>query len=198
MVRSSNRCGSHPEAHTAGAHSIFRRGPPTPGVHRLQAQLSGLFFKPVQFHRQLTHLLLQPGHFTFGGLGLGRGSVLKHFGQAIHDRPLPLADLRRLHLILPRNLRHRLDSRQCFQSHFGLEGRLMSLSFCFHLVVCFSTARAGGCPSDTKKSYLATGPNFGDKLRSHRVCLNKEKSAPKIGFGFLRKRLICWNCFFQW
>jgi hypothetical protein len=41
----------------------------------------------------------------------------------------------------------------------------MSLSFRFHLVVRFSTALAGGCPSDTKKSYLATGPNFGDKLR---------------------------------
>jgi hypothetical protein len=41
---------------------------------------------------------------------------------------------------------------------------LMSLSFRFHWVVCFSTASIGGCPSDTKKSYLATGPNFGDKL----------------------------------
>jgi hypothetical protein len=45
---------------------------------------------------------------------------------------------------------------------------LMSLSFRFHLVVCFSTASIGGCPSDTKKSYLATGPNFGDKL-SHGI-----------------------------
>ena len=45
----------------------------------------------------------------------------------------------------------------------------MSLSFCFHLVVCFSSALAGGCPSDTKKSYLATGPNFGDKLTEQGV-----------------------------
>jgi hypothetical protein len=56
----------------------------------------------------------------------------------------------------------------------------MSLSFRFHLVVCFSTASIGGCPSDTKKSYLATGPNFGDKLRlqpkvcsPHRLQLSK-------------------------
>ena len=43
----------------------------------------------------------------------------------------------------------------------------MSLSFRFHLVVCiFSTAFIGGSPSDTKKSYLTSGPNFGDKLSS--------------------------------
>jgi ABC-type transport system involved in cytochrome c biogenesis ATPase subunit len=32
------------------------------------------------------------------------------------------------------------------------------------LVVFFSTAVIGGSPSDTKKSYLPSGPNFGDKL----------------------------------
>jgi len=67
---------------------------------------------------------------------LRRGAVLKHFGQVLNDRPFPLADLGRMHLILTGKLRHRLYPRQRFQSHFGLEGRLMSLSFRFHLVVC--------------------------------------------------------------
>ncbi len=72
-------------------------------------------------------------------------------GQLIHNRPLPLTDVSRMHLILAGNLSLRLDSRQCFKSQFNLEGRLMSQSFRFNLVFCrFSAAIKGGCPSDTK------------------------------------------------
>ena len=48
----------------------------------------------------------------------------------------------------------------------------MSLSFCFHFGSLFlSTASSGGRPTDTKKSYLTTGPIFGDKLTAHTVIL---------------------------
>ena len=55
---------------------------------------------------------------------LRRGPVFKHLGQTLHNRPLPLANLRRMHLILACNLCNRFYPSQCFQSHFGLSVRL--------------------------------------------------------------------------
>ena len=97
----------------------------------LKPQLPGLFFKPVQIHRQLTDLLMQLRNqllliFRAGLPGL------KQFGHVIPNRRSPLRDLRRMHCILSRQLRDRLKPHQGFESHFGLEGRTVSFPFCFH------------------------------------------------------------------
>src|SRR3984957_2468143 len=96
-----------------------------------QTQLFGLFFKPVQVHRQLTDLLMQLGNQLLLILR-ARLPGLEQFGQVIPNRRPPLRDLRRMHRILSRQLRNRLKPHQGFESHFGLEGRTMPFAFRFH------------------------------------------------------------------
>jgi hypothetical protein len=74
----------------------------------LQPQLSGLFFKPVQVHRQLTDLLMQ----LRNQLLLVLRPRLPGFEQLRHvvpNRRAPLRHLRRMHSILSRQLRDRLN-----------------------------------------------------------------------------------------
>ena len=102
----------------------------------LKPQLPGLFFKPVQVHRQLPNLLMQLGNQLLLILrpGLPR---LKEFGHVIPNRRSPLCHLRRMYPVLSRQLRDRLKPHQGFESHFGLEGRTMPFAFCFHSLLSF-------------------------------------------------------------
>lgn len=61
--------------------------------------------------------------------GLGR---FEQLGQVIPNRRPPVRHLRRMHRILSRQLRDRLEPHQGFESHFGLEGRTMPFAFAFH------------------------------------------------------------------
>src|SRR5208282_4322353 len=96
-----------------------------------KTQLFGLFFKPVQVHRQLTDLLMQLGNQLLLVLCAGL-SWLEEFGHVIPNRGSPLRDLRWMHCILSRQLRDRLKPHQGLESHFSLEGRTVSFPFCFH------------------------------------------------------------------
>ena len=96
----------------------------------LKTQLPGLFFKPVQVHRQLTDLLMQLRNQLFLILRPGLPG-LEECGHVIPNRGSPLRDLGWMHCILSRQLRDRLKPRQGFESHFGLEGRTMPFAFSF-------------------------------------------------------------------
>ena len=97
----------------------------------LKAQLPGLFFKPVQVHRQLTDLLMQLGNQLLLVL-LARLPGLEQLGHVIPNGRPPLRDLRRMHRILSRQLRDRLKPHQGFESHFGLKGRTVPFAFGSH------------------------------------------------------------------
>ena len=96
----------------------------------LKPQLPGLFFKPVQVHRQLANLLMQLSDQLFLILR-PRLPRLEQFGHVIPNRRPPLRDLRRMHRILSRQLRDRFEPDPGFESHVGLEGRTVSFAFCF-------------------------------------------------------------------
>ncbi len=83
----------------------------------LQPQLFGLFFKPVQVHRQLTNLLMQLRNQLLL-IFRPRLSRLKQLGHVIPNRRPPLRHLRRMHHILSRQLRDRLKPNQGFESNF--------------------------------------------------------------------------------
>jgi hypothetical protein len=97
----------------------------------LKPQLPGLFFKPVQIHRQLADLLMQLGNQLLLILR-PRLAGFKQFGHVIPNRRPPLRDLRRMHRLLSRQLHDRFQPHQGFESHFGLEGRTVPFAFCFH------------------------------------------------------------------
>jgi hypothetical protein len=62
---------------------------------------------------------------------------LEQLGHVIPNRRPPLRHLRRMHRILSRQLRDRLQPHQGFESHLGLEGRTMPFPFCFHSLLSF-------------------------------------------------------------
>ena len=97
----------------------------------LQPQLFGLFFKPVQVHRQLADLLMQLRNQLLL-IFRPRLPGFEQFGHVIPNRRAPLRHLRWMHRVLSRQLRDRLKPDQGFESHFGLEGRTMPFAFCFH------------------------------------------------------------------
>jgi len=79
-----------------------------------------------------------------------RKNLLSYLRQPFLHLALPLADLRRVHLILPGDLGHGLISNQRFQSDLRFECSTVSFPFCFHLDVCsllvsrsFASRRAG-------------------------------------------------------
>jgi len=73
-----------------------------------EAQLSGLFFKPVQIHGQLPDLLMQRRDQFLLVLRL-LATGLKQVRQPFPDRGLPLAHLNRVDAVLPGDLRDGLD-----------------------------------------------------------------------------------------
>jgi hypothetical protein len=101
-----------------------------------KSQLLGLFFKPVQVHRQLSNLLMQLRNQLLLVLR-PRLPGLEQLGQVIPNRRPPLRHLCRMHSVLSRQLRDRLKPHQGFESHFGLEGRTMPFAFCFHSLLSF-------------------------------------------------------------
>jgi hypothetical protein len=61
-----------------------------------------------------------------------RLAFLEEFGQPIPHGPFPLADQHRVHLILPRQLRHRFHSDYRLQANFGFESATVLFAFSFH------------------------------------------------------------------
>jgi hypothetical protein len=95
----------------------------------LTPQLRGLFSEKVQLDLQAADLFVKRRRGRLNRRLLARLARREQLRQLLEQLPLPLADLRRVNLILLRKLAGRLLALRRLKRHTGLEVRTESFTF---------------------------------------------------------------------